>query len=975
MPNPLPQIMSDVPTKPSMNWGGYFHKKDPTLLPNNVLIYPSQNCFVPDTDRVVPRCGEQYIGQDFILSYNNLAGVFLVGETVTGGTSGAIGLVYLSAVGQLFLVATNGDFVSGETVTGGTSGATATVVSYALNIANDGIVGHQKKYTNLGGVEMEVRVWQSGGTKGDIIEVLYTNPLTGVEKWWPITENINPLPIMPVLPLDRRYYFAEYWDSNIDGISLNISRLVWVNGLNTIFSWTGGIAPILSLVVNTSISIDPTLTWESLGFMDPANGGSGNIVINGVVYTPTGGWDTNTLLLASTAGIAVNDIAFDQIQTDVITAPNIINYSGLVGTFQLNETITGGTSGATAIVIADDGSSQLRITAIAGSFTIGETITGGTSGATATIDSYLPATTAFDYCWSVQNYVHYGNWKSRNMYASNAFNHESSANITRSYAFQNDLIVSGGQLYNQSFPSIVRYEIVDVVSDPQRTSFYDASVSTVGDDAFFSQTTIPTSQIVINVTIDGTTPDTFTWSLNGAVQAATVAITGNQQALGATGVSIAFGNLVGHAMGDNWSYTLGGTDKYDWFLNGVLQASGVLVSVPVTSPLIGGVTMKTNSTFNHVVGDYWEVTLSPKVDRAWKNFYYTLPVRKPGEGFTYQLQSNFWTMAAQESVMYVNDAHGQWGYLETKLSADLQSESVSFIPLKQASRNKVIYPYMIGYLDDDLVYVTEDKNLDRIGRKKFLELPQIGNLSDAIQLDFLASSFYRGSIEYTSKKLWITSPEDGVMMCFDKQKGYWHPPQFIPENGILSVVGNELISHSHLRSLTNTLYAGTQGNGYTINPLATNTGNDNGSAFSVIMRIPYMSYGTRWQMKSANTTFIEGYLLGAPNIDMYIYLNINGCKQVLKHLVNPIPCVPPDEAPIGEGNLGSHGLGNDPTAVSTYFQEVYNKFKGPFDFYFVSLELRCSSLDQNWSLLSMGLNAILGNKNNSLIKPRGVINI
>lgn len=63
-----------------------------------------------------------------------------------------------------------------------------------------------------------------------------------------------------------------------------------------------------------------------------------------------------------------------------------IPYTGLVGTFEVGETITGGTSGATGIMTGDD-ATQLGISDLTGTFTPGETITGGTSAATATLTS------------------------------------------------------------------------------------------------------------------------------------------------------------------------------------------------------------------------------------------------------------------------------------------------------------------------------------------------------------------------------------------------------------------------------------------------------------------------------------------------------------------------------------------------------------------------------------------------------------
>lgn len=63
---------------------------------------------------------------------------FTVGETVTGGTSSATGVVALDSNGEFLLLSSpSGTFVAGETITGGSSGSTATVSNY-----NSTVYGH-----------------------------------------------------------------------------------------------------------------------------------------------------------------------------------------------------------------------------------------------------------------------------------------------------------------------------------------------------------------------------------------------------------------------------------------------------------------------------------------------------------------------------------------------------------------------------------------------------------------------------------------------------------------------------------------------------------------------------------------------------------------------------------------------------------------------------------------------------------------
>lgn len=70
---------------------------------------------------------------------------------------------------------------------------------------------------------------------------------------------------------------------------------------------------------------------------------------------------------------------------------NVVSYSASTGTFTMDEVVTGGTSGATAILVADNGTSILTLALISGTFTTTEVITGADSGATATLSSAITA--------------------------------------------------------------------------------------------------------------------------------------------------------------------------------------------------------------------------------------------------------------------------------------------------------------------------------------------------------------------------------------------------------------------------------------------------------------------------------------------------------------------------------------------------------------------------------------------------------
>lgn len=956
-------ILGDTPNDAEGAWLGYFRYQDPTVLKENTLTFPSINCFIPYKDKIVPRLGSQLLGQPYTPTHNWP------------------------------------------------------------------IVGNKKRFATMGGYEVEVRVTQTDDMNLlDVIEVFYPNPATGIAQWYPITQNPNPFPTGP-----HRYYFDDWFDTNLNPArSFNLSRLIWVNGLTNIFSWTGGIAPIVSIVPNTSISTTTGVTWASLGFPDASISGFNYIVINQTIYSITGGWNTDTLTLASTAGIAVKDVAFAPILSNSLPSTSEITFTPITGTFVLGETITGGTSGAIATVAEISGNS-LVVSNVTGIFEVGETITGGTSTATATVITYnVSPIPVFDVCRQNKNYMYYGSWNSRKLYQSNGFSHDPTQEITNSQAVQNDLVVdqthqysgTGSHVYKITIDSINQQEFI-----PTGNGINDGTYDTAGytqngteniyrvvvvadftlvvpngtynvGDVVIGGTSLATARIAgtaINgsdielgvVMISGSfvTGETITDRNNatsgtsiisfyqnwvqfynnatlvaitsGPITATTVPIFTPGVLTLTDGLTIMFGNISGHAIGDVFQLTInrGSTvDTFSWQIDGGTPvASGVAIT-GANQLLNDNVTISFINTTGHTYGDSWEITVNQVVINAWVNFYYTLPVRAPGEGYIYRLPSNFWAMAPQEQEMYVNTKYGDWSLVTTTLASNLQSEAVSLQPLKQAASNKVIFPYMIGYLEDFIVFVTEDKKLAVLGRQKLLQLPQMEILSQAVQLDFDGATFEDGSMEYLEQRLYITSPHDYVMFVYDnhKENKYWQPPQVIPETGILSIVDNTLIAHSPIRNQTNQLFVSTIG--------------DNLSNYTVRARSPYLSMGNRWGYKNSNMTFVEGYVTGAPPMAMKVYQDINGCGGIIPHPIVPVICLTPDHAPLGEGNFGSHQNGSDIFNTDSHFNEIYERYNPVLRYRFVALELECTTTNHSYSWLTFGINNVVSNTGNVSLK-------
>lgn len=107
-----------------------------------------------------------------------------------------------------------------------------------------------------------------------------------------------------------------------------------------------------------------------------------NIVLGAVAMEitplPTVSNATELLTKANIVGVL-------PVKRQVKPATGYMKHGVPVGAFTLGETITGGTSGATATIYRFDGTGQFYLTNIVGTFVAAETVTGGTSAATATV--------------------------------------------------------------------------------------------------------------------------------------------------------------------------------------------------------------------------------------------------------------------------------------------------------------------------------------------------------------------------------------------------------------------------------------------------------------------------------------------------------------------------------------------------------------------------------------------------------------
>lgn len=799
------------------------------------------------------------------------------------------------------------------------------------------------KFVNSQGTVMPFRVFYSGtSAQGDVLETWLPEFVAGVEqstkKWYQVTATVPASPVVS----SHRWYFTEWYDP------LNVqNRVVFTYGKQEVGSFSGGYAPITAV---TPTTIKTNGTWKSKGFIDAPEGVAG-VVINGVTYNITSGdFSTDTITVASTAGVNINDVAFQSINIDAIpwgtadVCSQINNQVYYIDWKQRNVYLSWNRNrdallGSTSY----QGTSGLDDAVFSGTYTGTKTSTYNVS-----IDSVAQNSQTYsgagvnDAYFITSGYTGTGNNTYKvSVVADTSFTFVGIPSIIPNAG---DTLVgsvsgaigkvtfidAGGQDPAMILQTPNDFQVGDVITGTQGTY---GTVATAGRQAY-----VQTFKNGVPYTPSGYTPFVAYAFLVGSQ----LLIDGISFNIGTTNT---IDNWVTQKAGDYYELTVGNADTFTWTVDGVTGGTQIPITTTAQT-LSNGVVVDFVKKTGHNLGDSWSIIAYQKVIKGWRDFTYTQigdTTRYPGEGFRLQLSSNGWTMKPQEENMYINGQAGEYYQVIVKLSSDFLTESIYAQRLKTEPQKKALYPYLMNFNNNYMSVVSQEKTWDILGRQKFLELPQVKSISDWIKYDFYNSDWEDANIVYMQRKQFFILPSEGVIFIYDEFMKYWHTPQeFSRRISSISWIDNKIIGHSYERNESYELW--------------TDDRNDLGTYnIKTSMVTPYYDYGKRFNLKETASIAMDGYVEGAPDIHWKMNFGVGGCMGIEQGKVDPVVCLPIDTASLGKSSLGYHGFGNSPTNVIPHF--TFGKTFNNLTSYLRNIELTCDSNDQRWSILSLGNNA------------------
>lgn len=372
-----------------------------------------------------------------------------------------------------------------------------------------------------------------------------------------------------------------------------------------------------------------------------------------------------------------------------------------------------------------------------------------------------------------------------------------------------------------------------------------------------------------------------------------------------------------------------------------------------------GITTDLISTLNNYVyyADSSLRTVYVSKNTDYTSVTFTSPVRVPGEGALLTLDAPPVAFVPQEEDMYISAQKDQWYRTVFTLSADLTGEDLKVKRLKSGPGQGALSQSSVGPVKNALLYITNDKTVDTLGRIENINTPESVPISDIVKTEFQDYSYaINPHIKYFKNKTYIAIPSETRVMIFDHEKKLWNPPQILPVQR-WAVIGGELYGHSSATDETYKLFDGT---------------NDNENPIDWKIYFAYNNFGVRSWSKEFNEQYSEGYISSNTVATMVIKYDFGGFTSIVEKEINGA-----DSriifATISDNSLGKYPLGQMPLGSITdsvdnlsKFRVIHNLVKqDAFEF---QIGYEGSTVDDQFQLLAQGPNALTSESDNIPIK-------
>ena len=170
-----------------------------------------------------------------------------------------------------------------------------------------------------------------------------------------------------------------------------------------------------------------------------------------------------------------------------------------------------------------------------------------------------------------------------------------------------------------------------------------------------------------------------------------------------------------------------------------------------------------------------------------------------------QLDGNFTSMIARKNVLWVSDAN-DWYKVTKTVEINPYGLWVN-VEKFETGETKGALPMAVADHKGDVIYMAQDKTIQRIYTVEVLGTDDISLLSDDVEALFNRLDSDDVRLYYVERAIYFIFPEDSTLVMLDLIEGYFQPPQIIPIN-CMSFFGGIKYGHHNAVDETYKLFSG-----------------------------------------------------------------------------------------------------------------------------------------------------------------------
>lgn len=257
----------------------------------------------------------------------------------------------------------------------------------------------------------------------------------------------------------------------------------------------------------------------------------------------------------------------------------------------------------------------------------------------------------------------------------------------------------------------------------------------------------------------------------------------------------------------------------------VLNISGTFDTTPVANDVIIAQPVKfanaISSTFNidvvypfknHIVATNFNTTniyFSHSTSYSLSTgFDFTIPAPTSRTAVTpilMRIDDAFTAMIARKNTLWISDKN-DW-YKVTKETSQNEYDLWVKVEKFETGEEKGALKMACAKHKGDIVYLAQDKTLQRVTSNEVLGLDEIRTISDDVEAMFERLDTSDARVYYLERAIYIVLPVESTLLILDMIEGYFQPPQTIPLSCI-SVIGGVKYGHHNAEDSTFKLFSG-----------------------------------------------------------------------------------------------------------------------------------------------------------------------